>query len=105
MELNEIIRIIRVTSLIDLKNLAAMNGGSYHKTKDEIVNQVCSLAQSAMEFQNLLLSCLQYVADGGSFDKFIDYELDEINRANQPQADRDARMKCLMRLAENKIEI
>jgi len=104
-EITEILRVFKITLGKDLANIEGISTGSFYKNKDDILNETCSQARSAKRFLYMITSCLSYLNDGFSFKQWIDSQLDEINRTNQPEQDRLDLLKDVKRLEEEFINI
>lgn len=105
-EIKQLTQIVRLTALKDLYSLSAVNVGSAHKTKDDIVNTVCKSARDAAAFQGFLLSCMDHIADGGTIESYLHMRIDEItNSSNLCQPDKIRLREMLDRLSEHHLEI
>jgi hypothetical protein len=89
----------------DLTGIESINVGSAYKSKDEIIETVSTQAREARRFQYFCLSCMDWLTNGGTIQSFIDNEIDEFARTNQPEEDRIAKRQMLDRLAEDITEI
>lgn len=104
-QITEILRVFRITVGKDMSDIESISTGSFHKTKEEILNYATSQARSAKRYAYLIASCLESLNEGETFQQWIDRKFDNINRNNQCQQDKDDAMEDLNRLSEEAINL
>ena len=105
-QIHNLVQVMRITALKDLRDLSAINCGSDHKTKDEIIHTVSDIAMEAAAFQELMLSCIDHVNAGYSVEDYINFKAEQLNTdSSLCKPDKIRSRELLDKLMEYVIEV
>lgn len=82
------------------RDLEAVNTGSSHKLKEEIINSVCRQARQARRLNQILHSCLEWIIEGRNIQEFYEWKTQQATRTNQPKQDQVESQEELAMLTE-----
>lgn len=87
-EMQSIVELIKDKTYTGFKNLESVSTGSFHKEKDDIVDNVCQTARKYRRLTSTLHSCLEWLLDGKTIADFYHHKLEQSTRINQCEQDR-----------------
>jgi hypothetical protein len=90
-EMQAAIEVVMENFQKEMSNLEGVNVGSAFKTKEEIIVWVSKTVIDVRDFVIYGLSLIEFVNNGGTFDQFIDNQLEFISQFDKPGYDKKSK--------------
>lgn len=90
-ELQAALEVVRENFQQEMCNLEGVNIGSSFKSKDEIILWVSKTVIDIRDFVIYGLSLIEFVNHGGTFEQFVDNQLDFIAQFDKPGYDKKSK--------------
>ena len=83
--------VVRKNFLQEMTNLEGIHIGSSYVNKDEIILRVSNAAIEIRDFVQYGLNLVEFIADGGTFEQFVDNELEFIAQFDKSGYDKKSK--------------